>query len=183
LLKEIVNPYCWIGVAISFCGLVIVMLSQTTEFSFNIGVVLLLGSAICTSGHNVIQRGLLKRYTALEATTYTVLAATLFMLVFLPNLIRELPGSPLAVNLVVVYLGVFPAALAYLSWGLALSKVEKTTHVTVFLYLIPFTASLLGYLWLRETFSLWSFLGGVVIIAGMALTNIKKGKGQLDGAN
>ena len=177
LLKEVVKPACWAGVAVSFCGLVLVMLSQTTEFSLNIGVLLLLGSAICTSGHNVIQRGLLKSYTALEATTYTILAATVFMLAFLPNVIRELPGSPLPVNLVVIYLGIFPAALAYLSWGWALSKVKKTTYVTVFLYLTPLVASAIAYFWLGETFSVLALLGGVVIIAGMVITNIVNREG------
>jgi drug/metabolite transporter (DMT)-like permease len=171
LLKEVVKPACWIGVAISFCGLMLIMISQNSEFSLNAGVFLLLGSAIATSIHNIIQRGLLKTYTALEATTYTILFATVFMLMFLPGAIRELPGSTFAVNMVVVYLGVFPAAAAYLSWGFALSKAEKTTHVTVFLYLIPFIASLLAFLWLRETFSFKSFFGGAVIIAGMLITN------------
>ena len=172
LLKEIVRPICWVGVAVSFGGLVVVMLSQTAELAFGSGAVLILGSALASGGHNVIQRSLLKRYTALEATTYSVLAGTVFMLAFVPGLVRELPAAPLHVNLVVAYLGIFPAALGYLSWGLALSKAEKTTHVTVFLYLKPFMASLLGFLWLRETFSLWSLLGGAIIIAGMVLTNI-----------
>jgi len=30
----------------------------------------------------------------------------------------------------------------------------------------------IGYFWLDETFSLWSFFGGVVIVAGMAMTNL-----------
>lgn len=171
LLKETVRPVGWLGVAVSFCGLVVVMLSQVTEFSFNTGVLLMLGSAISTSGHNIIQRSLLKTYSALESTTYTVIAATIFMLVFLPGAIREFPGAPLDINLVVVYLGVFPAALGYLAWGFTLSKAEKTTHVTVFLYLIPFTASLIAYVWLRETFTLMSLFGGIVIIAGMLMTN------------
>ena len=171
LLKEIVKPACWVGVMISFCGLIVITLSQTVEFSFNIGVLFLLVSAITTSVYNIILRKLLKTYTAIEATTYTVLAATFFMLIFLPGLIREMPGTTLTVNIILVYLGVFPAAFAYLSWGYALSKAEKTTHVTVFLYLVPFLASLIGYIWLRETFSIWTFAGGVVIIAGMILTN------------
>jgi len=147
------------------------MLSQVTEFSFNIGVLLMLGSAIATSGHNIFQRNFLRTYSALESTTYTVIVATVFMLVFLPGAIREFPGAPLDVNLVVIYLGVFPAALGYLSWGFALSKADKTTHVTVFLYLVPFIASLIAYLWLGETFTLMSFLGGIVIISGMVLSN------------
>jgi len=178
VLKEIVRPIAWIGVAISFCGLVAIMLSQTSEFSFSLGVLLILGAAISTSGHNVMQRSFLKKYTALEATTYTVLAATVFMLAFAPSLIRELPSSPIDVNLVVAYMGVFPAGLGYLTWSIALSNAEKTTYVTVFLYLSPFLSSLLGFFWLGETFSMWTLLGGLVIIAGMALTNLSGKHGR-----
>ncbi|MCL2153306.1 MAG: DMT family transporter [Oscillospiraceae bacterium] len=178
ILKEVVKPACWAGVGVSFCGLVIITLSQTTDFTLNVGVFLLLGAAIATSLYNILQRKLLKTYSALEATTYTIVIATLFMFIFLPTFIRELPGSTLAVNLIVSYLGVFPAALAFLSWGFALSKAEKTTHITVFLYLVPFFASFIAYLWLRETISIWAFLGGVVIIAGMVLSNMGAAKAK-----
>jgi len=170
-LKEVVKPMCWIGVAVSFCGLIIIMFSQLAGFAFNFGAILILGSALSSSVHNILQRGFLVKYTALEATTYSIVGATLFMLVFIPRMIGELPGQPLSANLVVTYLGVVPAALGYLCWGTALSKAEKTTHIAVFLYLIPFSASLIAFVWLGETFSLLTFLGGFIIIVGMAVTN------------
>lgn len=170
-LKEVVKPACWIGVIVSFCGLIIIMFSQLAGFAFNFGVILILGSALSSSVHNILQRGFLARYTALEATTYSIVAATIFMLVFIPGMIGELPNQPIFVNLVVAYLGIVPAALGYLCWGTALSKAEKTTHVAVFLYLIPFFASLIAFFWLGETFSMLTFFGGLIIIAGMAVTN------------
>jgi len=117
-------------------------------------------------------RILTKTYTALEATTYTIIAGTLGTLLFLPNAISEMPDSNLTVNLIVFFMGVFPAALAYLAWSYALSKAKKTAHVTVFSYLIPLISALLAFLWLGETISIFTFIGGLVIIAGMILTNI-----------
>ena len=171
LLKEHVKPICWAGVAISFAGLATIMINQTTEFSFNIGVFLLLLAAFVTSIFNISQRRLLKTYTFLEVATYAVIAATICMAIFIPTVVRELPGSTLGANIMLVYLGVLPGALAHVSWTYALSKAEKTTHVTVFLYLTPFVTTVIGYLWLDEVFSLLSFFGGVVIIAGMVITN------------
>ena len=176
LLGERVSLIGWIGVAVSFGGLAVITLTQVAEFELNKGIPLLVMAAISGSIHNIIQRKLLKIHTALETTTYSIIAATIFMLIFLPGFIRELPGSTMSVNLVTAYLGVFPAALAYLSWGYALSKAEKTTHVTVFLYLVPFIAIIIAYFWLRETLSIWSFVGGIVIIAGMVLTNLARTK-------
>jgi drug/metabolite transporter (DMT)-like permease len=115
---------------------------------------------------------LTKSYTALEATTYTIIAGTIGTLFFLPGAIQEIPDTNLFVNLMVVFMGIFPAAFAYLAWGYAISKAKKTAHVTVFSYLIPFISALLGYVWLKETLSTLALIGGLVIIIGMLLTNI-----------
>ena len=173
-LRENVKPLCWVGIIISFGGIVVIKLSQTIEYVFNFGIILLLLAAITTSLHNVIQRKILKKYTALEATTYSIFAATIFMFVFSPGFIREFQYSTLTVNLIVAYLGVFPAALAYLLWGFALATAKKTSNVVIFLYLVPLIATILGYFWLGEVLSIWSILGGVIIIAGMVLASTNK---------
>jgi drug/metabolite transporter (DMT)-like permease len=173
-LREKVSPLCWVGIIISLGGIFIIMLSHAIDYVFNVGIVLLLFAAMSGSWHNVIQRKILKKYTALQATTYTILAATIYMFMFFPALLRELPYSTVTVNLVMVYLGVFPAALAYLLWGFALSTAKKTSNVVIFLYLVPFFSIILGYFWLGEVLSIWSILGGVIIIAGMFLASTKR---------
>lgn len=171
-LKEIIKPICWVGVIISFCGLAAVTLTQTTEFSFDLGVVLIICAAVSSGIYSTVVRVLTKSYTALEATTYTIIAGTIGTLFFLPGAIQEIPDTNLFVNLMVVFMGIFPAAFAYLAWGYAISKAKKTAHVTVFSYLIPFISALLGYVWLKETLSTLALIGGLVIIIGMLLTNI-----------
>jgi drug/metabolite transporter (DMT)-like permease len=171
-LKEVLRPICWVGIIVSFCGLAAVTLTQVTEFAFDIGIFLVICAALSSGVYSAVVRMLTKNYTALEATTYTIVIGTLGMLLFLPTTIREIPDSNLIVNLIVVLMGVFPAGVAYLAWGYALSEAKKTAHVTVFSYLIPFISALLGYVWLRETISAYAFIGGIVIIAGMVLTNV-----------
>jgi len=171
-LKEIVKSSVWVGVGLSFGGLMLVMFSQTDGFALNIGTLFLIGAAISASILNITQRLLVKKYTALEATTYGILFGTLCMLIYLPDAIHELSEATLFTSIAIIQMAVFPAVLAYISWAYALSTAEKTTHVTVFLYLIPFLSSLIGFFWLGETFSLWSLFGGIVIIAGMVLTNV-----------
>ena len=170
-LKEKVKPACWAGVGISLIGLISVMLVQTSELEANIGVFYLLLSAIILGIYNIVQRVILKKYTAIESTTYSIVIGTLFMLVYIPAFLREIQHTSLSVNLVVIYSGIFPAAIAYLLWNFALSRVEKTTYVTVFAYLIPFFGSLIAFVWLGETFSPWALVGGIVIVGGMLITN------------
>ena len=171
-LKEIVRPICWIGVLISFGGLAAVTLTQVNEFSLDFGIFLVICASISSGAYSAIMRGLTKSYTALEATTYTIIAGTLGTLIFLPSAIREIPGSNLTVNIVVVFMGIFPAAIAYLAWSYALAKAKMTAHVTVFSYLIPLISALLAYVWLQETLSVFTFIGGLIIIIGMVVTNV-----------
>ena len=174
VLKEKVRLWSWIGILISFGGIAVIALSQTEDYTINIGVVLLLMAAITSGGHNVLQRIITRKYTALEATTYSILFATLFMLFFTPALIRELPYSNLTVNIIMIYLGIVPAGIAYFLWGYALSKAKNASSVGVFLYLLPVSSVLIGYLWLGEVLSLWAILGGAIVIGGIMLSNAKK---------
>jgi len=172
LTKERMNKWCWIGVLVSFAGLMAVMIVQTAEFSFNIGLVLLLIAGTVYGLYHVLSRILFKSYTFFQATIFSLIAGTIFFFIFTPDLIRDWQsGFPFYIHIIVVVMGILPAAVANLSWGYALSTAEKTAHVTAFLYLTPFLATLIGFLWMGETFSLWALLGGAVIVGGMILTN------------
>ena len=184
-LKEKVKLICWIGVAVSFIGLAAVTLTQITEFTFNLGVFLLICAAVSSGIYTIVIRKISLTspdtketpgnqkapYTALEATTYTILIGTISMVFFIPDVIREIPDSNLTVNLLVILMGVFPSGLAYLAWSYALATADKLAHITVFTYLIPFISALIAYFWLHETLTVYALIGGVIIIAGMLMTN------------
>ena len=180
-LKEKAKPVCWVGVGVSFIGLAAVTLSQTTEFTFNFGVILLIFAAIASGVWTNVVRKLstkkplteasAKPYNALEITTYTILSGTVGMLIFIPSAVREIPDSMLTVNIFVIFLGIFPSALGYLTFGYALSNAEKVAHITVFLYLVPFFSALIAYFWLGETLTIYALIGGIIIIVGMVITN------------
>jgi len=123
-LREKVKLLAWFGIILSFCGLMLVTISQMSGFVMNIGVVLLVGASISTSLYTIIQRKLTRKYTPFEAAAYSVLFGSLFTLVFLPGLIREISTVPLVVNIIPLYLGIFPAAIAYLSWSYEFQRRE-----------------------------------------------------------
>ena len=173
-LKEKSGLMVWTGVLVSFAGIVIIAATQVTDFQLNAGIWLLLAAAVFGSIFIVTQRQLLKKYSVMQVTAYPIAIGTLFMCIFAPSLIRELPAAPMAANMVVVYLGLFPAAIAYFLWGYALGKAEKTVYITNFLYLSPFLAVLLAFFWLGERLPPLAFVGGVVVVAGMVLAKIRR---------
>jgi len=182
ILKEKVKLICWIGVGVSFIGLGAVTLSQTTEFALNSGVFLLILAAISSGVWTIVVRKLstkkpeqeasTKPYNAMEITTYAITSGTIGMLIFIPSAIREIPDSLLTVNLLVIFLGIFPSAFGYLAYGYALASAAKVAHITVFQYLIPFFSALIAYFWLGETLTMSALIGGIIIIIGMIITNL-----------
>jgi len=183
-LKEKAGALMWIGVLVSFAGIVIIAMTQVTDFRLNVGVWLILSSAISTSTFNIIQRQLLKKYTVIQTTAYPIAFSTVFMLIFTPNLIQELPQASLSANIALVYLGLFPAAIAYFFWNYALAKAEKTVYVTSFLYLSPFLTVIIAFFWLGERIPPLALVGGVVVVLGMVITKLKicsaKGRNNAD---
>lgn len=173
-LKEKLRPLSIVGVAISACGLILIAVSQVREVSLNFGILILLAASAFTSFYNIIQRKISYKYTPIECTAYPIFFATLLMLVFSGELIRDFPKAPPLASGVIIFMGVFPAALAYLFWNYAIGKAEKVINVSNFLYLVPFVATALGFFFLGEVLPPLAIVGGVTIIAGMVLANYSK---------
>jgi drug/metabolite transporter (DMT)-like permease len=137
------------------------------------GALLILLAAVLTSIYSVLQKRFIERYTPLEFTTYVIWAGTLPMLVFLPRLITTIQVAPISATGAVLYLGVFPAAIAYVLWVYALSR-SPASNVTSFLYLNPVLAIAIAWVWLGEIPTWLSLLGGILCIVGVLVTNIRK---------
>ncbi|HCS37957.1 MAG TPA: EamA family transporter [Anaerolineaceae bacterium] len=166
--KEKIVTLGWVAIAIEFCGILVLTLWDGV-FTINIGILWLLGSAICISAYNLMQRHLNKKYSALQATSYSIFAGTLLLLINLPHAAIQMAAAPLRQWLVILFLGVFPGGIAYLWWSNALSTAEKTSDVTNFMFVTPFLATLLGFLLIGEIPSLSTIVGGVIILAGLFL--------------
>ena len=173
ILKEKASAFIWSGALIGFAGIGIIAFSRDAYFQLNFGIFLLILAAIFTSFYNIFQKQILVDYTPMQATTYSMALGTVPMFIFMPNLIRELPQAPPSAHLIIVYLAIFPAALAFLMWVYALSKAEKVIYVTSFSYLSPFLATVIAFFWLGETIPQAALVGGVVVVCGMAISSYK----------
>ncbi|WP_456477213.1 EamA family transporter [Oceanithermus sp.] len=93
------------------------------------------------------------------------------MLPFWPVLPGGGAGTLPAATWSVIYLGLGPAALAYVLWTYALSRLPAS-RVTSFLYLSPALAIVIAWLWLGEWPSALSLVGGGIAVLGVLVTNL-----------
>jgi drug/metabolite transporter (DMT)-like permease len=171
-LDERLSPLGWTGIAISFAGVALITLGEGGGVRFEPGALLILLSAVATAAYFVVSKPMLARYRSLEFTTYVIWAGTVPMLVWIPGLVAELPVAPPSATAAVIYLGVFPAALAYLAWSYALARMPASL-LSAFLYLSPVFAIAIAFVWIGEIPSILSIVGGVVAVAGVGLVGAR----------
>ena len=171
-LDERLRFWGWVGIAISFFGISLIAIGEGGGLHFNLGAFLVLIAAFSTGISVVLQKHYLKRYNVTDFSTHLIVAGTFFLLAFLPGLGTAVRQAPLKATLAVAYLGVFPAAIAYLTWGYALKRTSASIAASS-LYTVPIFAIVIGWLVLREVPSPAAIAGGVLAFAGVTLVNTK----------
>ncbi len=173
ILKERLGKWGWVGLAIGFAGIVITTLgSSGSTFTISKEAFFVLVAAFATSVMFVYQKPLLNRYTSIELTAYFTWAGTLPFLIFFPGFFQNIQHATVGANLSAVYIGIFPTAIGYATWAIALSA-GKASTVSSMLYLEPVVAIIVAWIWLREWPNALSLIGGIIAISGVIVVNMK----------
>jgi drug/metabolite transporter (DMT)-like permease len=168
VFRERLNGRQWFATGLAFCGVLILSLWDGA-FSVSLGLAWMLAAAFLISVHNVVQRALSKRFSALAITAYSYFPGTLFLTVFLPEASEQLRVAPPLQVALVCYLGIFPGSMAYFFWGKALSIAPRTSNVTNYMFLTPFLALVLDYAVTGALPGTAALAGGSVILAGLLI--------------
>ncbi|MFE2460991.1 DMT family transporter [Streptomyces sp. NPDC059402] len=174
LLGDALPPRLLAGMAVSFAGAVTVGLSMSGEGGSSLlGVVLCLLAAVAYAGGVVAQKPALAHASALQVTTFGCLVGAVLCLPFTGRLVAEAADAPVSATLNMVYLGVFPTALAFTTWAYALAR-TTAGRMGATTYAVPALVVLMSWLALGEVPGLLTLAGGALCLAGVAVSRSRR---------
>ena len=172
--QERLTKWLLIGLGVGFAGVIIIGRASSSGGNGDVVGVLLSALAAVTFAVGVItQKKLLgSGMTALEMTFWFYVVGTVACLPWTFELVGVV-GDASAVDVWwIVYLGVVPSALAFVTWAYALNH-SDAGKFALSTFLVPFITTLMAWLFLDEVPPALAFAGGALCIAGVVLTRRK----------
>jgi len=160
------------GIGIAFAGVAGIALATSSGASDTVSVALGLAAAVIYAGSTILQKRLLPKVDSLTMTWLGCLVGAVACLPFAPVLLRELAAAPTSATLSVVYLGVFPTAIAFITWGFALTR-TTAGRLGAATYAAAPLAVLMSWALLGEVPTLVALIGGTLCLTGVLVATLR----------
>ena len=173
-LSEKFTTYLAIGLALAFAGVVLIGTADSGDGGSRdlVGVLLCVVAAAVYSISVILQKPLVARLSALVVTWLACTVGAIVCLPFAGQLVDDVRVAPTSSILWVVYLGVFPTAIAFTTYAYALRHMSASS-LGVTTYLVPPITIVMGLLFLSETPPSVAYAGGVLALLGVAVARRK----------
>lgn len=170
-LKEKVTLLKIIGIGASFVGVAVILQGGRMDKGVLFGDFLVILAVIAWAAYTVLGKSLLRKYGSLTVTAYALLIGTLAYLPIglVPAIRFDYSQVPNVAWLSLLYIAIMTSVVAYSIWYWALARMEAS-KLAIFQNLQPVFASILSMIVVSETFGFDFYLGGVLVIGGVLLT-------------
>ena len=175
---EKTNKYQIIGLIISILGILSIItkldLNILLTLNFNKGDVLMIGAVISWGIYSAFLK---KRKFEVSLLALVHILCTFGLLTLIPQFLFELSQSKIILindSLVycLIYLAIFPSIGSYYCWTGAVAIIGANRS-GIFLSLIPLFSTILAIIFFNEKFYFFHFIGSVLIVLGLFLSNKK----------
>lgn len=178
LLAEGFPPRLMSGMVVSFLGTIVVGVSMSSGGRASVlGVLLCLIAAMSYAAGVVLQKPALRHASALQVAAFGCIIGAIVCSPFAGQLSEQSQQAPLAATLSVIYLGVFATALAFTTWAYALAR-TTAGRLGATTYVVPVLVIFMSSAILAEIPGPLTLLGGVLCLAGVALSRSRPREGS-----
>jgi drug/metabolite transporter (DMT)-like permease len=173
LLGEHLTRWLLAGIAVAFAGVVVIGTAMQGDAGSDLtGVLLALLAAVTYAIGVVTQKMLLGRLSGIEVVCYACWIGVVVCLPWTGDLV-DLVGRGDAADLGwIVYLGLFPTAVAFSFWAFALRHTAAGKQA-ITTFLVPLITAVMAWLLLDEAPPALAFAGGALCVVGVAMTRRK----------
>ena len=173
LLKERLFPRHVLGGVISFVGVVLIVSGGSFErlhqWRVSVGDLYILAAVVLWGLYSVISRWATRSHSVFSVTAIsTWMALPLFLGAVAAGWQPASTHWSSHLLLAVLYIGIFPSGVAFLSWNEGVRRVGPN-RAMVFYNTLPIYGSILGVILLGESLGMGHFIGGSLIVAGSLL--------------
>ena len=174
ILKEYPNKFAVIGGVLSFVGLVLVIaqgqLSSLLNLGGHLGDLLMVAAVFFYAFYGVFLKKWQLQLPLMLSLYVQIAFALIYHLPFLAWYGLDMINTQNIGS--VLYAGIFPSLIAPLIWMLSIQK-NGPNRTSIFMNLMPVFTALIAYLWLKEAWTVYHSIGGVVIVVGILLAQKK----------
>jgi drug/metabolite transporter (DMT)-like permease len=172
-LREGFPRWLAVGAGIAFVGVLLIgIATRSTAGLDGRGVLWALLAALTYAAGVLLQKPALTRLPNAQVTFLGCAIGLVACLPFAGQLASDLAAAPTAAIVAAVYLGAVPTALAFSTWAYALSRLPAG-QLGVSTYIVPPLAIVLGLLVFSEVPAPLAIVGGVLCLAGVAVSRIR----------
>lgn len=163
-----------VGIAVAFTGVGLIALggSGVPSAAPGLGIALGLLAALLYATGVVLQKVVLRGLDAHTTTFLGCAAGAVALLPFAPRFVVETAAAPNGALLAVVYLGLFPTAIAFSTWAYALSR-SDAGRLAASTLTVPAVVVLLSWIVLAELPTALGAVGGALCLAGVGISRLR----------
>lgn len=162
----------WIGIFLAFSGVTVTAMGGHEACYFSRGAFLVIMAMISASIYGLLMKRMLRHYSPIEITTWSVWAGALALTPLSGGLLKTISLVPLSPTLNMILLGMIPGALSYLLYAYAATKIPMAQVVSC-MFFMPIIAVVLGWFLLSEFPTSMALAGGSVTLLGAYLVNTR----------
>ncbi|HTX44080.1 MAG TPA: DMT family transporter [Methanocella sp.] len=176
-LKEKLTGWRIAGSVIGFVGAALLVSKGTLSFDLGghaFGDVLIIACAFLWATYSIYGKKIASKYSPLTTLNCVFVIGTIGLIPFYfltPHAaVTNIPADAMAS---ILFLALFCSIIAYLVYNVALERMSAST-VALYIYFVPLSTIVLAWLILGETLTMPTIGGGLMVLLGMYIAEIRR---------